>query len=82
MQDHTNYDHADYDHTEVSMVITKDRLIGDLLEENSDIAGALMQAGMHCIGCPSSQMETLEEACEVHGIDCDVLVSQLTEIFG
>ncbi len=64
------------------MTITKDRLIGDLLAENSDIAGALMQAGMHCIGCPSSQMESLEEACAVHGIDCDVLVSQLNEIFG
>ena len=40
----------------------------------------LMGAGMHCLGCPSSQMESLEEACMVHGIDCDDLVSKMNEI--
>ena len=49
---------------------------------NDNIAPILMRAGMHCLGCPSSQMETLEEACMVHGIDCDVLVSQINEILG
>ena len=63
-------------------MITKDMLIGELLQQNADIAPALMRAGMHCIGCPSSQGESLEEACAVHGIDCDTLVSQLNEIFG
>ena len=49
-------------------MITKDMIIGDLLmQENAeDIADVLMGAGMHCLGCPSSQMETLEEACMVH----------------
>ena len=64
------------------MAITKDMRIGELLtlEHAQIIAGALMNSGMHCLGCPASQMETLEEACAVHGIDCDQLVSHLNEI--
>ncbi len=64
------------------MTITKDMRIGELLTlENAQfIAGALMNSGMHCLGCPASQMETLEEACAVHGINCDTLVSHLNEI--
>ena len=64
------------------MTITKDMRIGELLTlENANIiAAALMNSGMHCLGCPASQMETLEEACMVHGINCDVLVSQINEI--
>ena len=66
------------------MAITKDMRIGELLmqEDAHIIAAALMNSGMHCLGCPASQMESLEEACMVHGIDCDVLVSQLNEILG
>ncbi len=64
------------------MAITKDMKIGELLRVNENIAPVLMRAGMHCLGCPASQMETLEQACEVHGIDCDALVSQINEIFG
>lgn len=63
------------------MAVTKDMTIGELIMKNENIAPALMRAGMHCIGCPASQGETLEEACQVHGIDCDTLVSQLNEIF-
>ena len=44
------------------------------------IAPMLMRAGMHCLGCPSSQMESLEEACMVHGIDCDDLVTGINEV--
>lgn len=64
------------------MEINKNMTIGELLMVNENIAPILMRAGMHCLGCPSSQMETLEEACMVHGIDCDVLVSQINEILG
>ena len=64
------------------MEINKNMTIGELLMVNDNIAPILMRAGMHCLGCPSSQMETLDEACMVHGIDCDVLVSQINEILG
>lgn len=62
------------------MAIDKNMTIGQLLLENEHIAPILMRSGMHCLGCPSSQAETLEEACMVHGIDVDVLVSQINEI--
>lgn len=62
------------------MQIHKDMLIGALLEMDENIAPMLMRAGMHCLGCPASQGESLEEACQVHGIDCDVLVSQINEV--
>lgn len=59
--------------------VTKSMLIGQLLKLNQDIAGVLMRAGMHCIGCPSAQMESLEEAALVHGIDVDILVQQIND---
>ena len=62
------------------MKVDKNMTIGQLLTENELVAPILMRAGMHCLGCPSSQMETLEEACMVHGLDVDVLVSQLNEV--
>ena len=62
------------------MQISKDMLIGQLLQVDECIAPILMRAGMHCLGCPSSQGESLAEACMVHGIDCDPLVSQINEI--
>ena len=55
-------------------------LIGELLQKSDLIAPILMRAGMHCLGCPSSQGESLEEACMVHGIDCDALVNGINEI--
>ena len=51
------------------MKFDKDTKIGELLEKAPEKAEILLEAGMHCLGCPASQMETLEEACEVHGID-------------
>ena len=56
------------------MQVTKDMLIGELLRMDMNTAQILMGAGMHCVGCPSSQGESLEEACMVHGISCDQLV--------
>ena len=62
------------------MQISKDMLIGELLQKSDLIAPILMRAGMHCLGCPSSQGESLEEACMVHGIDCDSLVNGINKI--
>ena len=64
------------------MQISKDMLIGALVQMDDCVAPILMRAGMHCLGCPASQAESLEEACMVHGIDCDVLVSQPNDILG
>lgn len=65
---------------EKRMQISKDMLIGQLVNMDELIPQMLMRAGMHCLGCPSAQGESLEEACMVHGIDCDELVSQMNEI--
>ena len=62
------------------MKIEKTMLIGELIHMDELIPQMLMAAGMHCLGCPSSQAESLEEACMVHGIDCDDLVSKMNEI--
>ena len=62
--------------------VTKDMLIGQLLRLDANIAPILMRAGMHCIGCPSAQMESLEEAAAVHGMDVDVLVNQINDFLG
>lgn len=62
------------------MQISKDMLIGDLLRQSDMIAPILMRAGMHCIGCPSAQGESLEEACMVHGMDCETLVAGINEV--
>ena len=60
--------------------ITKDMIISDILNINMGCVPILLNEGMHCIGCPASQGETLEEACMVHGIDCDTLVSGINEV--
>ena len=60
-------------------MVDKTTTIGDLLQTNPEKADILIEAGMHCLGCPSAQMETLEEACEVHGIDTDELVKELNK---
>ena len=59
--------------------ITKDTTIGEALSINPDIAPVLMEIGMHCLGCPSSQMETIAEAAMVHGIDPDALVNKIND---
>ena len=59
--------------------ITRDMLIGELLQMDQNIAVILMRAGMHCIGCPSAQGETLDEAAMVHGMNADELVVNVNE---
>ena len=60
--------------------ITKDTLIGELLQLDIEkVAPLLLDMGMHCLGCPSSQMETIAEAAMVHGIDPDTLVNEIND---
>lgn len=60
-------------------VITKDMFIGEVLQIDRGLAEILMDAGMHCLGCPSSQMESIRDAAMVHGFDVDVLVKNLND---
>lgn len=57
--------------------VAKDTMIGDLLQIDQNVAPLLLNIGMHCLGCPSSQMETIAEAAMVHGIDPDDLVVEI-----
>ena len=59
------------------MKIEKTMTIGEILENAPEKADLLLEAGMHCLGCPASQAETLEEACDVHGIDVEELIEKL-----
>ena len=58
-------------------MVTKEMTIGEVLNINMDIAPILMEIGMHCLRCPASQGESLEEAAMVHGIDADLLVEKI-----
>ena len=60
--------------------ITKEMTIGEILRANPNIAPVLLEAGMHCLGCPSAQGESLEEAAMVHGIDIDVLMKAIEAV--
>ena len=62
--------------------ITKETTIGQALQISQEIIPVLFEIGMHCIGCPSAQMETLEEAAMVHGIDVDVLLAKINAAIG
>ena len=59
--------------------VSKQTMIGDLLRIDQNVAPILLNIGMHCLGCPSSQMETIEEAAMVHGIDADELVQTIND---
>ena len=59
------------------MKFSKDTKIGEILEVAPDKAEILLEIGMHCLGCPASQMETIEEACMVHGVDVNEVVEKL-----
>lgn len=63
------------------MTVTKDTLIGDILDEDMETAKYFLEMGMHCLGCPASRGESLEMACAVHGISVDTLVDELNEFF-
>lgn len=60
-------------------MIDKTMKIGDFCEKYPNKVDILLSAGMHCLGCPASQAETIEEACEVHGIDVTELVNELNK---
>lgn len=60
--------------------ITKDMTIGEIIRINADVIPVLINAGMHCVGCPSAQGETLEEAAMVHGMDVDDLMAKIQEL--
>jgi len=59
------------------MTVTKDSVIGDVLDENIETAQFFFEIGMHCLGCPASRGETIEAACAVHGTDADELVRRI-----
>ena len=59
------------------MKITKDMLIGDVLDQYPDLAVYFFEIGMHCLGCPHSRGESIEEACDVHGTDAAALLEKL-----
>ena len=62
------------------MKITKDMTIGEILRACPQVAPVLMEAGMHCLGCPSAQAESLAEAAMVHGIDIDSLMKAIEAV--
>ena len=61
--------------------VNKNTIIGDILDHSADAAPFFLEIGMHCLGCPASRGETIEEACEVHGTDADALVEKLNKFF-
>ncbi len=60
-------------------MITKDMIISEILDKKEGAATILMSNGMGCLGCPSSQMESLEEAAEIHGLNIDKLIRELNQ---
>ena len=62
-------------------MISKDTIIGDILDMDFDAAPYFLEIGMHCLGCPSARSETIGEACSVHGTDPDVLIEKLNAHF-
>ena len=64
------------------MKVTKDSLIGDVLDFDIETAAFFMDIGMHCLGCPASRGESIEEACEVHGQDSAELVAKINAAIG
>lgn len=63
------------------MVVTRGTIIGDVLDADFEVAPLFLEIGMHCLGCPASRGESIEEACEVHGVDADELIDKLNAHF-
>lgn len=61
------------------MKVTLETVIGDIVDFNEDTAEIFLASGMHCIDCPVSRMETVEEACMVHGVDAEELIEKLNK---
>lgn len=62
--------------------INKDMIIGDIIRGNNDLMDTFADNGMYCVGCPSAQMESIEDACTVHGLDVNKLVDALNKTKG
>lgn len=62
--------------------VTKDMLIGEIISEHPEAMEILTACGMHCIGCPSAQMESLEDACKVHGLNADEVLKSVNTHLG
>ena len=60
-------------------MVTKDSVICDILVKYPETAQFFLEIGMHCLGCPSARGETIEQACAVHGEDCDALIERINE---
>ena len=60
-----------------TMQVTRETIIGDILDMDQTTAPYFMEIGMHCLGCPASRGETIAEACEAHGVDCAELLEKL-----
>ena len=58
-------------------IVTKDSIIGDVLDEYPETAQFFLEIGMHCLGCPSARSESIEQACAVHQTDADALVAKI-----
>lgn len=63
------------------MEVKLDTIIGDIVDFDEDTAEIFLESGMHCIDCPVSRMESVEEACIVHGVDADELIAKLNKYF-
>lgn len=61
-------------------MINKETTIAEILNEKPEAAEVLMGIGMHCLGCPASQAESLEEACAVHGVDVDEVIEEIDKL--
>ena len=61
------------------MVVTKQSIIGDVLDYAPETAQFFFAIGMHCLGCPASRGESVEDACAVHGTDADALIKQIND---
>lgn len=64
---------------DITMVITKETIIGDLLDKEPGCAKFFFAIGMHCLGCPSARGESIEQACAVHGTDADELIAKIND---
>jgi hybrid cluster-associated redox disulfide protein len=64
------------------MKVTKQTLIGDVLDHNVETARFFFEIGMHCLGCPHSRGESIEDACQVHGTNADELVAKINAFLG
>lgn len=62
--------------------VTKNSIIGDVLDMYPQVAPFFLEMGMHCLGCPAARGETIEQACEVHGADCNELINKINNALG